>query len=91
MLYSILAIFAECKVDLLRSRTKEGMATARAEGKLRGRQPKLSTKRQRELVRWYNTGEYSITDLADVFAISRATVYRTLRRWAVSPQDHSQR
>lgn len=91
MFYSILAIFAEFEVDLLRARTKEGMAVARAKGKLRGRQPKLSTKRQRELVRWYDTSEYSATDLADVFDISRATVYRTLRRWRRSSQDHSQR
>lgn len=32
MFYSILAIFAEFEVDLLRARTKEGMAVARAKG-----------------------------------------------------------
>ena len=84
MFYSILAIFAEFEVDLLRARTKEGMAVARAKGKLRGRAPKLSTKHQRELVRMYGTGEYSIADLADVFTVSRATVYRTLQRLSVA-------
>jgi len=84
MFYSILAIFAEFEVDLLRARTKEGMAVARAKGKLRGRAPKLSTKQQRELVRMYGTGEYSIADLADVFTVSRATVYRTLQRLSVA-------
>jgi DNA invertase Pin-like site-specific DNA recombinase len=49
-------------------------------GKLRGRAPKLSAKQQRELVRMYGTGEYTIADLADVFTVSRATVYRTLQR-----------
>jgi DNA invertase Pin-like site-specific DNA recombinase len=76
MFYSILAIFAEFEVDLLRPRTKEGMALARAKGKLRGRPPKLSTKQQRELARMYGTGEYSIAELADVVSVSRATVYR---------------
>lgn len=80
MFYSILAIFAAFEVDLLRARTKEGMAVARAKGKLRGRAPKLSAKQQRELVRMYGTGEYTIADLADVFTVSRATVYRTLQR-----------
>jgi DNA invertase Pin-like site-specific DNA recombinase len=51
MFYSTLAIFAEFEVDLLRARTKEGMAVARAKGKLRGSAPKLSTKQPRELVR----------------------------------------
>jgi DNA invertase Pin-like site-specific DNA recombinase len=42
MFFNILATFAEFEVDLLRMRTREGMAVARAKGKLRGKQPKLS-------------------------------------------------
>jgi DNA invertase Pin-like site-specific DNA recombinase len=74
MFFNILATFAEFEVDLLRMRTREGMAVARAKGKLRGKQPKLSAKQQRELVRMYDTGEYTIADLAEVFAVSRTTV-----------------
>jgi DNA invertase Pin-like site-specific DNA recombinase len=82
MFFNILATFAEFEVDLLRMRTREGMAVARAKGKLRGKQPKLSAKQQRELVRMHGTGEYTIADLAEVFAVSRTTVYRTLQRAA---------
>ncbi|CAI7974463.1 putative DNA-invertase from lambdoid prophage Rac [Frankia sp. Hr75.2] len=53
MFFNILATFAEFEVDLLRLRTREGMAVARARGKLRGKQPKLSTKQQRELHRMH--------------------------------------
>jgi DNA invertase Pin-like site-specific DNA recombinase len=60
-------------------RTREGMAVARAKGRLRGRQPKLSPKQQAELRRMHATGDYSITDLADLFSVSRPTVYRTLQ------------
>ncbi len=67
-------------VDLLRARTKEDMAVAKARGKLRGKQPKLSVKQQRELMRMYGTGDYTIADLAEVFTVSRTTVYRTLQR-----------
>jgi DNA invertase Pin-like site-specific DNA recombinase len=56
------------------------MALAKAKGRLRGRQPKLSTKQQAELRRMHKSGDYSITDLAEVFSISRPTIYRTLRR-----------
>ena len=49
MFFNILATFAEFEVDLLRMRTREGMAVARAKGKLRGKQPKLSARQQREL------------------------------------------
>ena len=57
-------------------------AVARAKGRLRGKQPKLSAKQQTELRRMHTTGDYSIADLAELFNIGRATVYRTLRRQA---------
>ncbi len=66
--------------DLIRMRTREGMAIARAKGKLRGRQPKLSDRQAGELRRMHDTGDYSVSDLAAVCSVSRPTVYRTLRR-----------
>lgn len=80
MFFNMLATFAEFESDLIRMRTREGMAIAKANGKLRGKQPKLSEKQHKELARMHQTGEYSISDLADVFAVSRPTVYRTLKR-----------
>ena len=80
MFFNILATFAEFEADLIRLRTREGMAMARAKGKLRGKRPKLSDKQHKELWRMYETGEYSINDLAELFAVSRPTVYRALAR-----------
>ena len=80
MFFNILATFAEFEADLIRMRTREGMAIARAKGKLRGKQPKLSNKQQRELRRMHDVGTYSISDLAELFSVSRPTVYRTLAR-----------
>ena len=80
MFFNILATFAEFESDLIRMRTREGMAMARARGRLRGKKPKLSEKQGKELRRMYDTGEYSISDLADVFSVSRPTIYRTLHR-----------
>lgn len=85
MFFNILATFAEFEVDLLRMRTREGMAVARAKGRLRGRQPKLSAKQQAELRRMHASGDYSIADLAELFTVSRPTVYRTLQRSPASP------
>ena len=82
MFFNILATFAEFEADLIRLRTREGMKIARAKGRLRGKQPKLSDKQQKELGRMHGTGQYTISDLAELFSISRPTVYRTLIRSA---------
>ncbi|WP_163548359.1 recombinase family protein [Candidatus Frankia nodulisporulans] len=78
MFFSILATFAAFEVDLLRMRTREGMKVAKANGKLRGKQPKLSAANQRRLCQMHGTGEHTIADLAETFNVSRATVYRVL-------------
>ena len=89
MFFNILATFAEFESDLIRLRTREGMAVARGKGRLRGKQPKLSIKRQTELRRMYDTSEYSISDLAELFDVSRPTVYRTLQRVLAAPMPKS--
>ncbi len=80
MFFNILATFAEFEVDLLRLRTREGMAIAKGRGRLKGKQPKLTTRQQAELVRMHASGEYTIAELMEVFSVGRATVYRVLHR-----------
>jgi DNA invertase Pin-like site-specific DNA recombinase len=80
MFLQILAVVAEFETNLLKQRTREGMAIARARGKLRGKPPKLSARQQAHLVKLHTAGEHSISDLAELFSVSRATVYRVLDR-----------
>jgi DNA invertase Pin-like site-specific DNA recombinase len=78
----MLAVFAEFEVDLLKLRTREGMAIARAKGHLKGRAAKLSPTQQKALVRAREAGEENISELAKSFKVSRATVYRVLAKAA---------
>jgi hypothetical protein len=80
MFFNILATFAEFEIDLLKLRTREGMAIAKGRGRLKGKQPKLTTRQQAELVRMHSCGEYTIAELMEVFTVGRATVYRVLHR-----------
>lgn len=72
-------------------RTREGMAIARAKGKLRGKKPKLSDRQQKELRRMYDTGEYSIRDLAELFSISRPTVTELATGRRAGPRRRSRK
>jgi DNA invertase Pin-like site-specific DNA recombinase len=80
LLFDALAMVAEFEVDLARLRTREGLKVAKAKGRLLGKQPKLSASRQEHLVKLYDDGERNATELAELFAVGRSTVYRTLAR-----------
>src|SRR4051812_14538493 len=80
LLFNVLAMVAEFESDLIRLRTKEGMRVAKANGRLRGKQPKLNPRQQAHLVTLYRQGEHSMAELADLFGVARSTVYRALQR-----------
>ncbi|MFC3494833.1 recombinase family protein [Glycomyces rhizosphaerae] len=86
MFFNILATFAEFEVDLLRMRTREGMAVAKAKGRLKGKQPKLTARQQAHLVGLHAAGDHNVSELAELFSVSRATVYRVLERHAAMPE-----
>jgi len=80
LLFNVLAMVAEFESDLIKARTREGLAVARAAGKLRGRKSKLTPTREALLVDLHRTGQKSPSDLAELFGVGRSTVYRALER-----------
>lgn len=80
LLFTLLSMIAEFEADLARARTREGLAVAKAKGRLRGKQPKLTKNQEAHLVKLWRAGEHTTADLAELFTISRATVYRAIQR-----------
>jgi DNA invertase Pin-like site-specific DNA recombinase len=80
LLFNVLAMVAEFEGDLIRMRTREGMAVAKAKGRLRGKQPKLSPRQEAHLVALHHAGEHTTAELAELFSVARSTVYRAITR-----------
>ena len=80
LLFNVLAMVAEFEADLIRARTREGMAVAKAKGKLRGKQPKLSKKQETHLVSIHRAGTHTTVEIAELFGVARSTVYRAIKR-----------
>ena len=80
LLFNVLAMIAEFESDLIRLRTREGMALARSKGHLRGKKPKLSVTQESLLVQLHSEGEHSTAELAELFGVTRSTVYRAIAR-----------
>ena len=50
LLFNVLGMVAEFEADLIRMRTREGMAVAKARGRPRGKKPKLSLSQRKHLL-----------------------------------------
>jgi DNA invertase Pin-like site-specific DNA recombinase len=83
-LFTVLSMIAEFEADLARARTREGLAVAKAKGRLRGKPPKLKPTQEAHLVKLWRGGEHSTLELAELFSVSRATVYRAIQRGGAS-------
>jgi DNA invertase Pin-like site-specific DNA recombinase len=80
LLFNVLGMVAEFEADLIRARTREGMAIAKAAGKLRGRKPKLTASQEEHLVQLPRTGEHTTSEIAELFGVARSTVYRAVQQ-----------
>jgi DNA invertase Pin-like site-specific DNA recombinase len=84
LLFNVLAMFAEFEADLIRTRTRERMKVARAKGRLRGKQPKLSPRQEAHLVSLHHAGTHTSAELVELFSVARSTVYRAIQRAALN-------
>jgi DNA invertase Pin-like site-specific DNA recombinase len=80
MMMQMVGAFAEFERAMLRERTKAGIATARSEGRVGGRKPKLTAQQQSEIVKMIWRGERTAADAARLFRVHPATISRVLAR-----------
>ena len=83
LIFHIFGALAEFERALIRERTQAGLAAARSRGRVGGRRPKLSPD-QIEMARQL-LATRSAAEVAEALHVSRATVYRAIRRGDWSP------
>ena len=80
MMMQMVGAFAEFERAMLRERTKVGLDSARREGRIGGRRPKLSPQQQAEIRKMVSKGHKTAADAARLFKVHPATVSRLLGR-----------
>jgi len=75
LMLTVLGGLAEFERELIRARTGEGRARAKARGVRLGRAPKLTTHQQREAIARRDAGE-ALTDIARSYNVSHSTISR---------------
>jgi DNA invertase Pin-like site-specific DNA recombinase len=85
LIFHIFGALAEFERNLIRERTRAGLAAARARCRQGGRPKKLDARKAQVAQRLYNDKNNSIDDICKTLGISRATLYRYLH--AQEPQS----
>ena len=80
MMMQMIGSFAEFERAMLRERTRAGLESARGEGRIGGRRPKLLPQQQAEIVKMVARGKKTAADAARLFNVHPATISRLLAR-----------
>lgn len=80
LFFTMVAAFAEFEHSIMQGRTKDGLAAARARGKVGGRKPKMTPDRIDEVKRLYAAQNKTVQQIAELFGVSRPTIYRALEK-----------
>ena len=75
--FTMVAAFAEFEREIMRSRTLDGLAAARARGRNGERKPALN-KQKFDLARSMYADGNSVSNIAEILNVSRPTIYRAL-------------
>lgn len=75
---TIMTAFAQLERDTLIERTRAGLESARALGRLSGRPPKIDAKLLERIRKLVASGDYTRAEIAEMVQVSRATLYRAL-------------
>ncbi len=86
LFFTIASAFTQMERELIQERVMEGLKAARARGRLGGRRKRLTPSQEAKIRTLYDKQELKITEIAELFNISRATVYRALDNTATRTQ-----
>lgn len=80
LIFHVFAALAEFERNLIRERTKAGLAAARARGRKGGRKPALTDRAVNEIKQLLKNPNIEVTEVAKRYGVSRATIYKYLKR-----------
>lgn len=77
LFFTMVAAFAEFEREIMRSRTMDGLAAARARGRKGGRKPVMNVSKTQLAKKMYSEGLH-VSEIAETLGVSRPTIYRAL-------------
>ena len=79
-MFGMLSVLAELQRELIVANTMDGLASARARGRVGGRRPRLSEDQAALAQELYDARVKTVQQIADLFGVPRSTVYGHLNK-----------
>ena len=79
LLFTLMSAIAQFERDVIADRTREGLRSARARGRMGGR-PKTNPDSIKKAIKLYNTNQYSVKEIEELTGVKKSTLYRNLNR-----------
>lgn len=83
-MYGMLSVLAEYQRELIVANTNDGLAAARARGRVGGRRPRLTADQAKVAQQLYDAREMTVRQIADMFDVPRTTIYGHLAKGPAS-------
>lgn len=90
-MFGMLSVLAEYQRELIVANTNDGLASARARGRVGGRRPRLSPDQAALAQQLYDARDKTVQQIADLFGVPRSTVYGHLNREASARRARGRR
>jgi len=78
LMFTIFAGLSQFEADLTAQRTREGLAAARARGRVGGR-PKIASDKSSMALKMYDSKDFSVAEICKSCRIGKTTLYRLLK------------
>jgi len=79
LIFHMFGALAEFERNLIRERTKAGLASARSRGRLGGRPKQLDRSQRQLVIKLYNEREHTVKNICQMMEISKPTLYKYLK------------
>ncbi|MEU0054456.1 recombinase family protein [Streptomyces sp. NPDC006184] len=86
-MFGMLSVLAGLQRELIVANTNDGLASARARGRVGGRRPKLTEDQAALAQRLYDEREKAVKQITDMFGVPRSTMYGHLDKTKTVPRQ----